>query len=135
MPWLKTVGCECPECGPDPCTEGCACDLGVVSLGTSGSGSPTDTYDVTGKFTYAHAMFLRATISGPAGAITCRFRFSFNGSVLYDTGYVTSTGTSLSTTVSGPAGTTSIAVQIECDRTPYDEGGWDYVVCCSGDCT
>jgi len=111
------------------------CDLGVVSLGTSGSGSPTDTYDVTGRFVDSHSMYLRATISGFAGPITCRFRFSFNGSVLYDTGYVTATLLSLSTTVTAPAGTTSISVQIECDRTPYDEGGWNYVVCCSGDCS
>jgi hypothetical protein len=25
--WIKQVGCDCPECGVDACTEGCVCDF------------------------------------------------------------------------------------------------------------
>ena len=127
MPWLKTVGCECPECGPDPCTTAC-CSL---DIGDQSAGDTVDTYDVTGKFTVDHSIFIRVTADAGGGA-TARFQVAFNGSTLYDSGCISSS--SASTTVTGPSGTTSIVVTI---TAPCSGGtsGWDYVICCSGLCS
>jgi hypothetical protein len=121
MAFLRTVGCECSECGPDPCTAGCECDL-FQSIEFDGD----DTLDVTGQFVFAQ------NLSVTQDSWTCedggvfvtgssQIQVYANGSLLYDSGCVSG---AISTTVSIPAGTTILRlVHVHDCLNQCDSGG------------
>lgn len=103
----------------------------TLDIGDQAAGDAVDTYDVTGIFTVDQSIFIRVTADAGDPA-TVRFQVAFNGSTLYDSGCISAT--SDSTTVTGPAGTTSIVVTITAPCSGSADG-WDYVICCPGLCS
>lgn len=125
MPWLKQVGCECEECGPDPCTSGCEtfCNL---SLDTAGGESGYDqTFDVTGDFGSARNIF----IDFEAFTIKDQLLIDANGVNIYDSGCI---GGNVTPTVLVPAATTSARVRIIPHCDPLQEGAtaWTLTITC-----
>lgn len=104
--YIKAVGCDCPECGPDPCDPGCVCDL-FIGL----EFSEDNTYDVTGQFVLEHdlsvtqASWTCAFFGGGFFTGSSRIYVYANASLLYDSGCVSG---AISATVTIPAGTTSL---------------------------
>lgn len=125
MPWLKTVGCDCPECGDDPCDPGCPCTFFATDQDVD---SRTDIYDVTGQFIISHDLSIQVAVDASVFA-SASFEVFADGVSVYSSGCLVSTGDS--TVVSIPAGTTEISITIVTvcgggDPTP----AWDYVLEC-----
>jgi hypothetical protein len=124
MPWLKTVGCECTECGPDPCTPGCFCELSPNDLIQIGA---DDHYDVSActpvdrelsvsVYNYADCG------SGGSPAYYYQIEIYADASLIYDSGCIT--GNLSATAVTMPAGTLDLNIVV----TPYCSGS----ACTSG---
>lgn len=102
MGWFKTVGCDCPECGPDPCTAGCACTFEETFTTTVGfEGTTGDTWDVTGQFIIEQDLEIICANTGATRQVIVKA----DGVTIYDSG---STSGGISTVVAVPAGTTSL---------------------------
>jgi hypothetical protein len=104
--WIKQVGCDCEECGPDQCTDACVCDFtAYIEV------NQDLTFDVTDLFIVAHDMsiFIEPVEchywGGGDGPAYSRLQVWANGSLIYDSGCVSG---GISTTVTIPAGTTSL---------------------------
>jgi hypothetical protein len=112
MPWLKTVGCDCPDCGPDPCTPGCLCTFAETAGGTA---SDDITWDVTGQFIIEHD--INYLFAGEVDPGNYRLQILADGVTLFDSGCVTDPGGGILTI---PAGTTSlrIIITVGCGGTP-----------------
>lgn len=102
MPWIKTVGCDCPECGPDACTPGCVCNFSYSNLA---SASYTDSLDVTGQFIIGQNLNV---FINPDVLSSGRLEVSA-GSASWDSGCRGPTS-SASTTLAVDAGTTAIDI-------------------------
>lgn len=106
--WIKMAkkggNCDCPECGPDPCTAGCACDFEYFDTPTA---SFSTSIDVTGYFITAHDLFISISPDDPSSG---RLQVTA-GAASWDSGCVSSTGgVAVSTVITVPAGVTSIGL-------------------------
>lgn len=100
--WIKQVGCDCPECGPDPCTDGCACDFFYSDDVTA---SFSTSIDVTGYFTTSHDLYISINPDDPSSG---RIQVTA-GTASWDSGCISSSGgTAVDTVITVPAGVTSI---------------------------
>jgi hypothetical protein len=111
MAWLKTVGCECDECGPDPCTAGCPCGIYIetfIPAGTSGIWS--EFFDTTDEFIFDHDVDVFQSNLGSVKAVSI-----FADGVLVHSGSYT--GAALTVTITIPAGTTEIEIQVDTTGT------------------
>lgn len=117
MPWLKTVGCDCPDCGVDPCTPGCQC---VFAYDDSQGAAFSTTFDVTGEFITGHDLRFEYDTRGESGS-SWNFEITIDGVTAYSTGCVyQNTGVHV---LSVPAGTIEIGFIItDCSGTEI--GGW-----------
>lgn len=103
MPWLKTVGCDCPECGPDPCTAGCACTFHNIYVTAEGTvGIITEHASAGSNFIVSHSVDIEIQID--AGTLT--FDLYADGVLIYSSGVITVGTTFGSATV--PAGTATL---------------------------
>lgn len=114
MAWLKTVGCDCPECGPDPCTAGCACSFNANDAVQVGH---DDTYDWTSVNAIDHDISVAVTNYAPCDAPISapyyyRIQIDADGVSIYDSGCITG---NLSTSTTVPAGTLALRIRV----TPY----------------
>lgn len=117
MPWLKTVGCDCPECGPTPCDAGCFCGFAYA---TDDGGPVSTAFDVTGQFITDHDLsFDFAT--GPEPTASWNFEITLDGVSVFSSGCILfgSSGT----VIAVPAGTTEIGL-IVTDCSGIEIGGW-----------
>lgn len=122
MPWLKTVGCDCPECGPDPCTAGCYCDF---NYSDAQSAAFSTTFDVTGQFITTHDVLFEYSVN-PFSGSEWIFEITVGGVSVFSTGCLNGVGGS--TTISVPAGTTEIGINIvDCGTEP---GDWEAALSC-----
>jgi hypothetical protein len=106
MPWLKTEGCECPECGDFPCDPGCACDFSVGDTGTQFDLPYFASYDVTGQFILPRNLVI--DIVSSAGGAGISFAVFADAVELYASGCVTDLDLLISVPV--PVGTTNITI-------------------------
>ena len=119
--WIPALGCECTECGPDPCTPGCACTFTASEFGDTGG---SYVYDVTGQFVFESDLSI--TFVAPAPTATARLQVYADGVSVYDSGCIS---TGASATVAIPAGTTEIeAVVTICVSTGEDD--WSFDLAC-----
>lgn len=129
MAFLKNAGCECAECGPDPCTSGCcAFATGEVFGNTSAS----DVYDVTGDFALERDISIVWEV-GPGGSNYARLQVFADGIEIYNSGCVNAAGGSPLPTATVPAGTEEITITVTagCDGGSYSELGWRYSISCA----
>jgi hypothetical protein len=109
--WLKTVGCECDECGTTACaTDACLCSL---DLNTSGGDAGYDhTFDTTGDFTSTRDIYP----DFQSYTVKDQLLIYANGVLVYDSGCI---GAHVTPTVSIASGTTSVRVQVvpNCEGT------------------
>lgn len=104
--WIKQVGCECEECGPDPCTDACICNF-YREL----EPNVDETLDVTGLFIVEHEISIELLggdchlLGGGDGPRYQRIQVYGNSSLIYDSGCISG---GISTTIFIPAGTTSL---------------------------
>lgn len=127
MAFLKNAGCECAECGPDPCTSGCcAFSTGEVFGNTSAS----DVYDVTGDFALERDIIISWSL-GPGGTNYARLQVFADGVEIYNSGCVNA-GPGASENATVPAGTLEITVTVtaDCDGGGAPELGWSYQILC-----
>ena len=104
MAYLKTVGCDCPECPPDPCDPGCECTLFYEE---SVSGDFSDAIDVTGQFLVAQD--IQITIN--PDVLSSGRLIVTAGAASWDSGCVPG-GAPSSTVITVPGGTTTITVDL-----------------------
>ncbi len=123
MPFLKTVGCGCPGCGPDPCTSPSCCTIGETDAGT---GVFEHTFDVTGQFPVAADVSLQASFA--ANGTGAQLELIANGVSVFSTGCVTNYDSTHTETI--PAGTTELKVKLTfCSGATSVE--WDYLLECA----
>ena len=120
--WLKTAGCECAVCGPDPCTAGsCLCNL---TLSTSGGDEGyTHDFDASSDFVTARDIY----IDFESYTVKDQLLIYADGVLVYDSGCI---GAHVTPTVTIPAGTLIVTVTI----VPNCEGtigtAWDLYITC-----
>lgn len=104
--YIKSIGCDCPECGADTCDTGCACDF-AANIEFDGD----DTYDVTGQFivekslSVTQASWTCAFFSGGVHTGSSQIKVYANSVLIYDSGCVSGAITAI---VTVPSGTTSL---------------------------
>lgn len=118
--WVKSVDCECEECGPDPCTSGCcaACaggDADPVLFTVSGAAeSPGTCFDYTYclgshgvepgcQEVCGFTLYVKVVSFFPG--CTVQFELQIDGVVELDTGLVAGTNYY---TIDVPAGATTV---------------------------
>lgn len=121
--WIKQVGCECAECGPDECTAGeCLCNLNLNTAG--GDAGYDETFDVTGDFVSNRDIY----VDFESYTIKDQLIIKANGSTIYDSGCI---GAHVTPTVTVPGGTTSVEIIV----VPDCEGGtgtaWTVAITCA----
>lgn len=105
--WLRSVNCECLNCGEDPCDEtACFCNLNLNTAG--GDDGYSNIFDVTGEFPSDRDI----TVEFATYVVKDRLVITANGSPVYDSNCIATDGTPVSTTVTIPAGTTSVTVTV-----------------------
>lgn len=114
--WIKQVGCDCPECGPDPCTAGCACTFNANDQ----IFTDDNTYDWTSVNSVDHDISIAVTgyANCDTGFSACGFdllhwfqiRVYADLTLLYDSGCIHA---NFSTTATVPAGTTTLRIVID----------------------
>lgn len=112
--FIKSVGCDCPECGPDPCTAGgCFCDGGLTAFATS-AGTDSDSRATYGSFLVDTEVYLEFGI-GPEVCSKARLTIKADGVTIYDSGCLTYGSYTDSVTV--PAGTALLELIVDagCD--------------------
>jgi hypothetical protein len=124
MAWLKTVGCDCEECGPDSCTPGCFCEISPNDLIFD-----TDQhYDVSActpvdrEITISVSDY-EACDTGGSPDYYYRIEIYADAALIYDSGCIT--GNLSPTDATLPAGTAdlNIVVTAYCSGAPCESGG------------
>jgi hypothetical protein len=118
--FIQHAECGCPECVVNPCDEYCPCSFFATDTGTHADLTFTDSWSVTSDFLIAHNLQIDVSCGG-----SCRFIVRANGSIVYDSGCITDT--SDTDTVSIPAGTTTLAIEI---LACSESSEWDFDLQC-----
>lgn len=125
--WIKQVGCDCEECGPDPCTPGaCLCNLALNTEG--GEAGYSQEFDTGTGFVSARDLYIVFESFG----IKDQLLIIADGITVYDSGCVGTFGTPLTPTVTIPGGTASVVVQVIPHCDPLDSGAtaWTLEITC-----
>jgi hypothetical protein len=127
MAFLKTVGCECPDCGPDECTGGCPCDVSVSDTGVNVGYDQTFNLNSSGDPLGNDASLVIDYDMDTV--IADQMRVYIDGVLAYDSGCVLNTG---GTTITVPAGSTTVRVVIIDDCTAVGLGtNWAFSIACA----
>ncbi len=104
--FIRSVGCDCPECGPDPCTAGCDCTFNEQANTTDGStGTVSEDFAAGSNFVIAHTVYIDVVID--SGVLV--FNLYADAVLVYTTGSIGAGTTSGSASI--PAGTTTITAE------------------------
>jgi hypothetical protein len=106
MPWLKTVGCECPGCGTEPCDPGCDC---IWDYGLNACDDIEEFFLVDNCFYHDRDLSIDFDVALFTGN-TAAAEIYIDGSLAYSTGCIAG-GTSISDVITIPAGTTDLSVR------------------------
>lgn len=128
MAWIKTVGCNCPGCGADPCDDTC-CTMSQIDKFqcTDGSATITNVYDVSADF------------GGISKDITVEFVVDFTGGSaslsveadgveIYNSGCIDGSNSQVVSVPADTANLTAIVVQ-NCSGVWVDNC-WTYQLAC-----
>lgn len=124
MAWLKTVGCNCPECGPDPCTPGCFCE---IAPNDSLQIAVDDHYDVSGCSPVDRELTVEvysySACAGPTPNYTYRIQIFADAVSIYDSGCTTGNISLVGVTM--PAGTSDLNIVVTpfCTGSACESGG------------
>ena len=126
MAWLKTVGCQCPECGPDPCTPGCPCNVSEIHSG--GNEGFDQTFDLNSS---GHPLGAAASLDVDYDfdvVVSDQIQVYIDGVLEYDSGCVLGTG---GTTIALPAGAETVRVVITAQCAGSGDTEWSFSLACS----
>lgn len=112
MDWLKTVDCECAQCGTGPCdTLACICSLNLNTAGGNDGYSQIFPISISSPL----ALYIQFTTY----IVKDRLVITADGTTVYDSGCISTGSSPISATVTIPSGTSSVVVTVfpNCEGT------------------
>jgi hypothetical protein len=116
MAWLKTVGCDCDDCGPDACTPACDCLLSYFDSGTS---DWSDVIDLVGQFIPGNELMINYQL-GATDEPGCNGQVLVwvDGDLIFDSGCVSGNLDPTGYVIAFPAGAAVLEYEVTVDCTP-----------------